>query len=137
MDHGLAELWQEITARPSGRMAFRFYLQPLMATLLATRDGIRDARAGRPAYFWALFVDPVNRRARLREGWHAVQNVFVLALVLDTIYQLLVLRGLRPLQGLLVALTLAIVPYVLFRGPVSRVTRNLLRVAKRRRHSAV
>ena len=137
MDHGLAELWHEITARPSGKMAFRFYFQPLMAMLLATRDGIRDARAGRPAYFWALFTDPVNRRARLRDGWRAVQNVFVLALVLDTIYQLAVLRGLRPLQGLLVALTLAIVPYVLLRGPVSRVTRNLLRATKRRRHSTV
>ena len=136
MDQGLAELWQEITARPSGKMAFRFYFQPLMAMLLATRDGIRDARAGRPAYFWALFTDHAGRRNRLREGWHAIQNVFILALVLDTIYQLVVLRGLRPLEGLLVAITLAIVPYVLLRGPINRIARTLARISKRR-HSTV
>jgi len=136
MDHGLSELWQEIVARPSGKMAFRFYFQPLMAMLLATRDGIRDARTGRPAYFWALFADPVNRRSRLRDGWHAIQKVFVLALVLDTIYQLVVLRGLRPLAGLLVATALAIVPYLLLRGPVNRVARNLMRASKRRHSTA-
>ena len=135
MDHGLAELWQEITSRPSGRMAFRFYLQPLMAMFLATRDGLRDARAGRPAYFWALFTDHGHRRALMREGWLAVRKVFILALVLDTIYQLLVLRGLRPIEGLLIAITLAIVPYLLVRGPVNRVARNLLRAKRRQSHA--
>ena len=136
MDNGWAELWQEIIARPSGKMAFRFYLQPLMAMLLATRDGIHDARAGRHAYFWGLFTDQGHRRELLRGGWHAVRNVFILAFVLDTIYQLVVLRGLHPLQGLIVAIMLAIVPYLLIRGPVNRVARNIMRVSKRRQSHA-
>ncbi|WNG21616.1 hypothetical protein [Cystobacter fuscus] len=122
----LTWLWREIAERPDGPMAFRFYLQPLMAMLFAVRDGIKDAHAGRPAYFWALFTDPTHRRERLREGWHAVSRLFFLAVVMDTIYQLTVLKGPRPIQGVLVAVVLALVPYVLLRGPVNRLARGLL-----------
>ena len=121
----LTRLWQEIAGRPDGPMAFRFYLQPLMAMLLAVRDGIQDAREGRPAYFWALFTDEPHRRELLRSGWSSIGKVCILALVLDTVYQLLVFRGLRPLQGLIVAVLLALVPYVLLRGPVNRLARGL------------
>lgn len=127
MDDLLSQTWREIAARPDGPMAFRFYLQPLMALAFAVRDGLKDARAGRPAYFWSLFTDSAHRRDALRDGWRSVGKVFVLAVVLDLIYQLLVLRGLRPVQTLLVATALAIVPYVLARGPVSRFVRLLRR----------
>ena len=136
MVRGLSDIWQEIVARPSGKMAFRFYLQPIMAMLFATRDGIRDARAGRPAYFWALFTDNVNRRVLLRDGWSSIRNVFIVAVIIDTIYQLVVLRGLRPIQGLLVAAVLAIIPYGLLRGPANRLTRTILRATRRRRSTA-
>lgn len=46
----LSRFWQEIAARPSGPLAFRFYLQPAMATFFAIRDGLRDARAGNAPY---------------------------------------------------------------------------------------
>ncbi len=31
------------------------FIQPLMATILAVRGGLKDAREGRPPYFWSLF----------------------------------------------------------------------------------
>jgi hypothetical protein len=133
MDDRWAELWQEIVARPSGKMAFRFYLQPLIAALLAVRDGVRDARDGRPAYFWALFTAPAHKRDLLRSGWHSIRKVFFLALILDTVYQLAVLRWLRPVEGLLVAVAVAIVPYILLRGPANRFARIVLRTSKRGR----
>jgi len=37
-----------------------------------------------------------------------------------------VFKELRPIQGLLVAVLLALVPYVLLRGPVNRLARVLL-----------
>lgn len=120
------QFWREIIERPDGPMAFRFYFQPLMAMLLAVRDGIKDAHEGRPAYFWALFTDKPHRRELLRSGWSSVGKVCILALVLDTVYQLLVFKGLRPIEGLLVAVLLALVPYVLLRGPVNRLARGLL-----------
>lgn len=54
----LITIWSEITARTDGPLAMRFYVQPLMATILAIRDGLEDARAGHPPYFWSLFTDP-------------------------------------------------------------------------------
>ena len=42
--------------------------------------GLRDARAGRPPYFWAILTDPLHRRDLLREGWKAVARIFVVAL---------------------------------------------------------
>jgi hypothetical protein len=122
--------WQEILARPTGPFALRFYLQPLMASLLALRDGIRDAQTGQPAYFWAVCFQPECRRELLRSGWQSIAKVFVFACVLDVAYQLIVLKGLRPLQTLLVAVALAIVPYVLIRGPVSRIVRALRRTKR-------
>src|SRR5258706_6495746 len=116
----LSQFWQDIAARPSGPLAMRFYLQPLMATLLALRDGFKDAHNDKPAYFWAFFSNGANRGALFRDGWKSIGKVFVIAVVLDVTYQLVVLRGLRPLQTLFVATMLAIVPYVLFRGPVNR-----------------
>ncbi|WP_043414189.1 hypothetical protein [Archangium violaceum] len=122
----LTQLWREIVERPDGPMAFRFYLQPVMAMLFALRDGIKDAHTGRPAYFWALFTDRPHRRELVRSGWSSVRNVFILAVVIDLIYQFIVFKELRPIQGLLVAVLLAIVPYALLRGPVNRLTRGLL-----------
>jgi hypothetical protein len=118
-----AEFWHELASRPDGPMAFRFYLQPAMATLFAIRDGVHDARDGRPAYFWNLFTDRAHAREHLRHGWLAVRRVFLFALALDVIYQLTVLKTIRPLEGLVVAFALALVPYVALRGPANRIAR--------------
>ncbi len=118
-------LWRELLERPEGPFAFRFYLQPVMAILLATRDGIRDAKAGRTAYLWSLFTVREGRRERLRHGWSSVRRVFLLAIAMDLAYQLIVLRGLRPLTTMLVAAVLAIFPYLLARGPANREFRRL------------
>jgi hypothetical protein len=122
----VSEFWHDLAARPTGPLAMRFYLQPLMATLFALRDGFKDARNDRPPYFWALFTHPDQRSEMLRHGWKSVGKIFVLAAVLDIIYQLVVLHELHPLQAVVVATILAIVPYLIFRGPVNRIVRRLL-----------
>jgi hypothetical protein len=105
-------------------MAFRFYLQPTMAILFAIRDGLHDARGGEPAYFWSLFTaDRRERHERLRAGWHGISRVFYFAVAMDVIYQLAVLQALRPLEGLIVAFVLALLPYALLRGPANRLAR--------------
>ena len=121
----VSEFWHDLAARPTGPLAMRFYLQPLMATLFALRDGFKDARNDKPPYFWALFTHPERRSEMLRHGWKSAGKIFVLAAVLDIIYQLLVLHELHPLQTVVVAAMLAIVPYLIFRGPVNRIVRRL------------
>ncbi|HEU4647796.1 MAG TPA: hypothetical protein VFS33_01955 [Gemmatimonadales bacterium] len=126
-DDIFSRTWQEIVARPGGPLAMRFYLQPLMATLLALRDGLADARTGQPPYFWAICFEPGCRRELIRSGWQSIAKVFCIAMALDVLYQLIVLKGFRPLQTMLVAVALAIVPYLLVRGPISRIVRTLRR----------
>src|SRR5215469_13148771 len=47
-------IWYQELARVSAPMKFRFVLQPLMAALVAIRDGRKDARAGRSfGLYWA------------------------------------------------------------------------------------
>src|SRR5215475_5091255 len=64
-------IWYQELARASAPMKFRFVLQPLMAALVAIRDGRKDARAGRSPYIWALLGEPRDRRARLNRGLNA------------------------------------------------------------------
>jgi hypothetical protein len=119
----------DIFDRIGGPMTFRIILQPLMAALLAVRAGIKDAREGRPAYFWTILTDPSQRADLLRQGWNAVGRVFILAVIMDVIYQLIVLHWLYPGELLLVAILLAVVPYLLIRGPVNRLARSFRRNA--------
>jgi hypothetical protein len=48
-----------LIGRVDGPLAFRIMVQPAVAALLAIRAGLRDARAGRPAYGWTVATDPV------------------------------------------------------------------------------
>jgi hypothetical protein len=102
-------------------MKFRFALQPCMAIFFAVRNGLKDSREGKPAYFWALFTDPFHRREMLRDGWKSVGKIFILALVLDFAYQVIFLHWFYPGEAFLVSFALAIVPYLLVRGPVNRI----------------
>jgi hypothetical protein len=124
MDGNSAGFWQELLARSSGPLAFRFVLQPAMAMFYAIRDGRRDAREQRPAYFWALFTDAAHRRELIRSGWQSIGKVFVLALLIDMVYQTFVMRALRPVETIVVAVVLALVPYLLLRGPINRLLRK-------------
>jgi hypothetical protein len=132
MDHLITPLTQHLIARVTGPMKFRLVLQPAMALFLAIRDGLKDAREGRPAYFWALFSDQEDRLALLKDGWKSVGKVFILAMVLDAIYQIIELRWFYPGQAVLVAIILAIMPYLLLRGPVNRIARRPRKVVKER-----
>ena len=127
MDDTFARVFNDLFGRLDGPLHFRFFLQPSMAIFFAIRDGLRDAREERPAYFWSLFTDPDHRRDLLRDGWKSISKVFIIATVLDVIYQLIVLRWFYPFETLLVAVLLALVPYLLVRGPVNRIKRTLRR----------
>lgn len=121
MDELIARYIGDLTGRVSGPMWFRFILQPTMAAIFALRAGLEDARTGQPAYFWAVVNNPAHRRDLLRDGWKDVAKVFTIAVVLDTIYQVTQLRWIYPLQALIIAFTLAFLPYLLLRGPFRRI----------------
>ncbi|WP_421865169.1 hypothetical protein [Parvibaculum sp.] len=117
----LQRQWQDLTGRPSGSMSFRFLLQPTMAAIAATYDGIRDAKLGRSPYFWTIINDAEKRAGRLREGLVSTARIMLLGMVMDVIYQLKELGTFYPGEAIIIALTLAFVPYLLLRGPVERI----------------
>src|SRR5215472_1196431 len=120
----LEQFWHDLIERPDGPMRFRFVVQPLMAAIVATRDGLRDARSGRSPYFVTVLTNPLERMGRLREGLNATARIIALGLVLDVIYQAIVFKTFYSDQALVVALVLAFVPYVIIRGVTARVSRG-------------
>jgi hypothetical protein len=114
-------IWRDILARPSGPMAFRFLLQPVMAAVLAVRDGINDARLGRSPYVWTVLSDAEQRWSRLREALIATGRVILLGLVMDVIYQYRVFGTFYPGEAAIIALLLAFLPYLLIRGLAARI----------------
>ena len=120
MDEILTRFFENIVGRVHGPMKFRMVLQPLMAIIFAFRDGRRDAREGKAPYAWALFTNPGHRRELLRSGWKSVGKIFLIALVLDGVYQYIALKWFYPAEALVVAFLLALVPYLLLRGPINR-----------------
>jgi hypothetical protein len=113
---------EQLAGRAGGPLNFRLVVMPTVVTLLGLRAGLRDARAGRQAFLW--LTDSVERRALLQSAMKDVGRVFVVAVVLDTIYQLYVLRAFYPAQVVIVAVACAVVPYVISRAVVNRLARR-------------
>jgi hypothetical protein len=113
-----------LTARVQGPVNLRLLLQPAMALFFAIRDGRRDARAGNVPFFWGLFTHPERRRDMLHSGWKSVGKVFLIAITLDLVFQYLEFDTIRVSGALAAGVTLALVPYIVFRGPANRLTRQ-------------
>jgi hypothetical protein len=67
----------------------------------------------------------------LRAGWKDIGAVFTVAVVLDVIYQVIARRWVYPGEAVLVAVLLAVVPYLALRGPARRFMRA--RIFKKRK----
>ena len=94
-----------------------------MALFFGIRDGLKDRGEDRPAYLWTIFTEPAERGYLPHAGWRAMVKVFVVALIIDGIYQFMVFRWFYPGEAVITAFVLAFVPYLLIPGPVNRVAR--------------
>ncbi len=128
MEERLRQLLPDLIGRLNGPFAFRLLLQPLSAAVIACRAGLRDARSGCPAYGWAVLSNAAERRELLKEGWRELSKVFIIAVIIDLIYELVVFGEIYPGQSLIVATVLALLPYPLFRGIVNRIIRRRFQV---------
>jgi hypothetical protein len=103
-----------------------------MACFFAIRSGLRDAKSANVPYFWGLLSEPEHRRYMIENGWKDIGRVFILAIAIDVVYQLIVLRFIYPGEAIIVAVILAIVPYLIVRGTVTRLAREKKNRAIRR-----
>jgi len=129
----LSRTVDDLLGRAGGPLRFRLVFMPTVVVILAIRAHLKDAREGKPVLVGAFFTSPTERRRLLRSALKDVGRVFIVACVLDTTYQFLVLRAFHPVQMLIVAVVCAVVPYVLVRGPLTR----LVHFVQRRRDGAL
>jgi hypothetical protein len=127
MEDFFIRVWTDLVGRLHGPLQFRLVLQPTVASLLGLRAGLRDARAGRLPYGWALVFDARHRRAHVRSGWKDVGGVFAVAAIIDIVYQLIVLGWVYPGETIIVAFLLADVPYIVLRALSNRLARRFVR----------
>jgi len=89
----------------------------------ALPDGIRDARQGHKSFFWSALWDPQAPTGRLREGLTSTARVVLLGISMDVIYQFKALDRFYPVEALMMAILLAVIPYFVFRWIVERAAR--------------
>jgi hypothetical protein len=125
MDDTLSRIGSQLIERVSGPMKFRLVLQPCMAAFFAIRAGLIDAKLGNRPYFWALLFPKRRDRATLgKDGWKSIYRVVILAVVLDIIYQIKVIHFVYIGEAIIVAIVLALLPYLILRGLVTRLARK-------------
>lgn len=129
--HGLSwetqsRMWRDVIDRSHGPMTFRFMLQPTMAAIAALHDGVSDARVGRAPYLHTILHDPAMRTARLNEGLVSISRIILLGFAMDAIYQWRVFDTFYPGEAVVITLILAVIPYLILRGPIARIARSWL-----------
>jgi hypothetical protein len=131
MWHLITFAWERFLARTEGPMSLRIILEPLMALVLTFIAARRDIKKGFTPYMYRFWTTRGRSRDLVKEAWKAAGIVFVLGVMLDLLYQSAVVLGLNrqakfyPLESLLVALVLAVIPYWLFRRPLNRFMKSL------------
>lgn len=121
MEDWINNFLEAVGIRHDGPMSFRLYLQPVMSLIYATLAGVRDAKAGNPPFLSALISGKADRKQLLKELWKDVGKVFILAVIMEGIFEIIEFKTIHPLEILRVSFWLAIVPYLIFRGPVERI----------------
>jgi hypothetical protein len=130
MGESFTNLWQNLIGRATGPMNPRLLLQPAIAIFFGIRAGLRDAREARKPYLSKFFSMPGSRERLLKETWDHVGKVFVIASILDGIYQYIVFHRVYITAVVIMAVTLALIPYVVCRGFVNRIA--TLRAGRKR-----
>ena len=112
----------DLPKRLLGPGRFRFILQPLIATILGIRNGLADARAGRPPYLWAILVHRNLRGEMMRTGFATVVNLLLMGILMDSIFQWVLLGSSYPGAALVVGPVLIVAPYTIARALSNRFT---------------
>lgn len=115
----------DLPKRLTGPGRFRFVLQPLMAILLGIRSGRADVRLGRPPYLYGILFHRTLRGELVRTGFESVVNLLLLGVLLDAVFQWVILGVSHAGAALVVGPVLIAAPYAS--------ARTLANLAARRR----
>jgi len=99
----LTRTWDQLVGRLTGPMRIRFLIQPIVAMVIAFRAA--------PPASW-------------RDVWQDVGRLWLIAITLDSAYQLLFLNWFYPGQALIVSALLAVAPFLAAAGLVMPLIRK-------------
>ncbi|HEY7304137.1 MAG TPA: hypothetical protein VH601_08490 [Bryobacteraceae bacterium] len=108
-------------ARLTGPLNLRFVLQPLMAILLGIRDGVHDAKAGKPPFLLDLFARPQNRKRQIQKALRSLLIPMLVAIILDGVVQYLLFGWVRIMGAVTIGVLIMGLPYVIARAVTNRV----------------
>lgn len=118
---GFEDFANEVIARFTGPLGFRFIIQPLIAILLGLKDGIKDAKSGVPPYVVHFLIYPEKRWMLLRNASISVLKPITFGIITDAVAQYLIFNTVHPMQAIFVGVMIIAIPYVLSRGLINRV----------------
>jgi len=121
----LTSRFEHLLGRTAGPFNFRLLVMPLVVTFFAIRAAMRDARQGQPRFFRTFLAQPGERARLVRSAFKDVGKIFVVAIVLDTTYQILVLKSFYLGELLIVVMASAILPYLVVRSAGSVLMRRI------------
>lgn len=116
--------FEDIPKRLTGPGRFRFILQPLTAIILGIRSGFADARVGNPPYLYGVFFHSDRRSELLRSGLETVINLLLMGILMDAVFQWVILGASYPGAALVVGPVLIMGPYALARALSNRFARS-------------
>jgi hypothetical protein len=129
-----------LEARMAGPGKGRFVLQPLIAMALGIRDGIADAKQGKPPFFIRVLFTSERKLHVLKTGLKSIVTPLGIGIVLDMILQWVIFQAVFVLPAIIAGTILVALPYSLARGLSNRIFRpwyDRKTAAKALSHSAV
>jgi hypothetical protein len=126
MSELFSRIWENFVLRTEGPMHFRFFLQPTVSFYFAIKAAMHDAKNNTCPYFWRFLFSKTQKVEIAKEAWRDIGKVFIAGTILDIIYQLIIIYEdngkyiFYPEESIIVAFTLAILPYIIFRGLINR-----------------
>jgi hypothetical protein len=124
-DFFLQSYFKDIIGRAEGVMNFRLIMHPLVAIYFAVRGGLRDSKANKPPFFWALAFHPEHHQNLVQSSCKDLWRFLITVFLLDTVYQITVFHFFYPIQALITVITMGLVPYLLFRALITRIANTL------------
>ena len=115
-----------LEARMTGPGKGRFILQPLIAIVLGVRDGIADAKQGKPPYFIRVLFKSERKLYVLKTSIKSIATPLTVGIVLDMILQWVIFQGVYLLPAIIAGTILVAFPYAVARGLSNRVARRWL-----------
>lgn len=113
--------WADIVSRITGPGGFRFILQPLVAIALGIRDGLSDARTGRPPYIAGIAYHGEQRGELIRSGIKTLLRPIIAATVVDGVFQYIILGRVHPAAAVMVGTLVLALPYSIARALTNRI----------------